>query len=744
MAGAIFVLASAGAAGVAALDTTGNNIALEGTDALYDVTVDVLNACPTATAGGISYLGGGSPPGAAQMVSNFQQIAPMSRSLKTVELCSEQAVSSLYTAPCSAPCSGYLDMTSCTADAHCSWTNKCVNTQATCNAIAATSSQCGWDGGACVACTAFTDQTACLTAKVQGAAICAWTGSACTSGAINLSSHLAADLLLGLDSVALVANQANACTTAAQNGFGAASMTVTSDGSATGTAVTGCTGCGAGTATYTFVDAFDALKLLYFGLHHDDPTTPTYDCGSPARRTMIRQWRNVFSTDCPSGDAACPAGITHAWRHGDVSGTTEAFINILAGGDLPNKGATRVGIGTPVKITPALLRMNAFCNSSDANSTASPPPTTNGGAADFSDFDPVRTSCALNSGTIGDDVCGAFPTPASPIKFRGDLGVVLPVVLPDLTSVHAAEVYNAVNGTIQTCSGSCTPVNTIKSSQSTGILCPGGAPNIGGECLMPFLFSGGANDPRCYSTHTVKCSDSSGSPDGRAYNLPIVVPTAEVPLNQRGGNPFQWAVNTYLRPISSAFFRIHETHHTTASSGLCLETDAVSQIGCLVDSDPCSVGFSAREAAATFPGSSRVVNKALLVNGVSPFASGADLDANIEAMYTASGAVYPLTRRLYVATFYGFSQLKGGEAALASCFENDTLTSGAMTARHFVKIPAAGSKPAGVQCLDYDETKATTTQPPPPNTPGSAAEALAGCGFASNVDACAGVTITHP
>jgi hypothetical protein len=748
MVGAVLLLSATGAASVAALDTTGNSVALNGSDTLHDVAVDVLNSCPTALlTDGTSYEGGGSGVGVAQMAANLQQVSPMSRALASGELCSQASVAAVYTAPCNAPCAGHTDMTSCNADSRCFWASGkgCSSTQTTCNSVVLTPRECGWNGSSCVACSTFTTQSSCLASQVQGATVCAWNGTSCAIDA-NLSSHLAASLLIGLDGVSVLANTTNACTTSSQNGFGASSMSVTSDGTASGVPVTNCAGCDGGTATYRFGDAFDALKLLYFGLHHDGPTTPTYDCASPARRTLIRQWRYVFSTDCPAGDAACPNGITHAWRPGDLTGTAEALISILAGGDLPNKGSASVGIGTPPKTTPATLKMNPFCNSADATSALSPPPTSNAGASDYVDDDPLRTNCASNTGTgasaVGDDVCEGFRTPTSTLKFRGDLGIVLPVVLPDTTSTRADEVYNSIAGT-HACTGSCTPVSVIKSNQSTGIPCPDGTANIGGQCLMPFTPTSNGNDPRCYATNTNKCADTSGSPDGRMYNLPVVVPTTDVPQAQRGGNPFQFAVDTFLKPVRGAFYRIHETHKAIASAGTCLEDDATSQIGCLVDSDPCSVGFAGREAAATFPGGSAVVNKALLIKGVSPFASGADPDANIEALYTGSGTLYPLSRRLYVSTYYGFSQLKGGESALASCFMNDTLTSSVIATHNFVRIPAAGAKPAGVQCLDYDETAPATTSPPVPNTPGSGAQALPGCGFSTNLDACAGVAITH-
>src|SRR5580692_3973545 len=90
--GAAFLLAGAGAASVAALDTTGSNLALNGSDTLFDVTNAVIASCNTQfsdfASQGITYLGGGS----GAMDINTQQVSPMSRALKNSEFCSIPAV----------------------------------------------------------------------------------------------------------------------------------------------------------------------------------------------------------------------------------------------------------------------------------------------------------------------------------------------------------------------------------------------------------------------------------------------------------------------------------------------------------------------------------------------------------------------------------------------------------------------------------------------------------------------------
>lgn len=77
VASATFLLIGGGASVVGALD----NVALQGSDTLEEVTKDVLMACPGATSAGISYAGGGSSTGENAMAAGRQTVSPMSRFL---------------------------------------------------------------------------------------------------------------------------------------------------------------------------------------------------------------------------------------------------------------------------------------------------------------------------------------------------------------------------------------------------------------------------------------------------------------------------------------------------------------------------------------------------------------------------------------------------------------------------------------------------------------------------------------
>ena len=652
--GAAILLAGVGAASLAAAaDTTGSNIALNGSDTLFDVTQTVIAGCSAQFSDfatqGITYLGGGSGVGAGQMDGNLQQVSPMSRALKNTEYCS----------------------------------------------------------------------------------IAAPANAGLTEG-----------LLVGIDGVAIVANDANACSTSAANGFGTTSaFAVTNDGTATGGTPASCPGCDAsnnytfgasGSSLYSGQPSFDALAVLYFGLTHDG----TYNCASPVRKSLIRNWKNLFTSDCTAGDGICTGGLTHAWRRSDLSGTTDAFVSVL---NPPGKG-----IGTLSNVpVGAAKKSNPFCNSLDAQGSGTTV-TSFGGASDFSDQDPVRTNCVAGK----DGVCAGFKFGTTTGSFAGDLGVVQVILMPDATSALASDFYPPVN-----CTASCTLVAPIKGNQiPVGFKCPGGGSTIGGACLMPFAGTSSNPDPRCVTANTTHCADLSGRPDGRQYNLVTVVSASQVAAAQRGATPFGFAIDANKRLLTGSYYRIHSVsagannvpNPTTGATGTCKENDDTSQIGCLADSDPCSVGYAGREAAKGYPGTGTPITpqpdslKALAVNGTPPFTpGGGDPDAALKNLLQPAGTtpLYPLARRLYFNTLYGFGNLQGGEKELAACYGNNSIIGPAISGHGFVAIPG------GVQCLDYPEDGATTGTPPP-NVQGGGNVALGGCGLGlTGQDAC---TVSPP
>ncbi len=558
-------------------------------------------------------------------------------------------------------------------------------------------------------------------------------------GTVPESQSATEGLLVGIDGVSEVANQTNSCSTGgAANGLGHASMSIQTGGTGT---TTGTYTFGSG--IYAGLPSFDALSVLYFGLTNDG----VYNCASDTRKSLIANWKNLFSTDCGAGDGTCSAGLTHAWRRSDLSGTTDAFVSVI--------NPSGRGIGTlstaPVGAT---TKVNPFCNSADANGG----PATFGGSADFSDLDPVRTVCGA-SGAV-DDVCESYKFQKVTGLFNGDLGVVLPVLIPDASTTVSGDIYPT-----QACSNQnfCALVAPIKINfLDPNYLCPGSnLPPNQGFCYMPVIDNVG-NDPRCVSAVQQKCFDVTLKPDGRQYNLPVVVNASQfvAPFTKfKSTTPYQFAIDVNNRPLAGSFFRIHShqpgLHNvpdpTAGSTGICQENDDTSQIGCLVDSDPCSLGYAGREAAKAYPGVGSPALptsepfKALAIDGVTPFtpdaiaiaatgpfATGlANPDLGLQNLIAPPGTLplYPLARRLYFATTFGFSNLQGGEKELAQCYGTNSITGPAISGHGFVAVPT------GVSCLDYPETRPTAAAAP--NVQGSGNAALGGCAAGSNGNACA-------
>jgi hypothetical protein len=483
--------------------------------------------------------------------------------------------------------------------------------------------------------------------------------------------------------------------------------------------------------------------VLYFGLTHDG----SYDCASPVRRSLVKSWRNLFAADCAAGDATCASGLTHAWRMSDLEGATDAFVRIL---NPPGKALGRV----PVPFINQPAGANPFCNSFDANH----PGTTSGaGDSDFQDLDPLRTNC--ESGGGGEGVCEGYQNFRTNGLYDGDLGVVLPIVYPDSSVTLPSDLYPTKPCSDSVCVLVAAGKNTVIPDTFT---CPGsGLPLNQGYCFVPAL-DAATGDPRCISSSQSKCFDVIGKRDGRAYNMGVVVAQSQFnhgnfPKYKFPGVAYQFALDSWGRVYGNTFYRVHAQapglgnvpDPVAGTTGLCTQADATSQIGCLVDSDPCSVGLGTRASARGFPGTGAPAIptaqplKAMAVNGVPPFTPGGDPDLGLRNLLAAPGSspLYPLAHRLFLNTTYGFGNLLGGEKELAQCFGTASILSPAMLASGLVP------NPAGPRCVDYPEMGPNST--PSPNTQGTGNADLPGCAAAVENDACvaspptdiAGVTV---
>ncbi|HVY39013.1 MAG TPA: hypothetical protein VHM31_13805 [Polyangia bacterium] len=668
--GSLFLLVGAGAAAVAAAgnDVNGNNLHLNGSDTLFEVTKEVLSLCPGASSRGIVYDGGGSGVGIVQQQANNQRVSPGSRAMKNTEYCP--------------------------------------------------------------------------------------TGTATNNGAPVSTAANSEALLLGIDGLSIVTNKDVSCssTTGAANGLGKASFPVS------------------GNPDYTVSSSFDVLNLLYFGLHNGTggSTANSYGCGSVQRRALVSAWTNLFRTDCSTGDTVCSTGLTHAWRRADVSGTADAFVGIL---NPPGRG---LGTISTVPAAGRSRKTEPFCNSHDANNgttsyldegaPGSLATLTYWSGGDMQDEDPIRINSNANTATstTGDSVSRGQQAGKN---FAGTLGLVLPILPPDAPNIGLADAYPTAN-----CSTSCDLVAIIRTNQiPNGFTCPDGTAPTLGKCYQPVISSANP-DPRCIATNSTKCFGAVGNPDGRAYNLATVVLASQLPTaNQATGATYQYALDANKRIMSGSFYRIHmrkpapnaAPNASLGQTGICQQPDATQQIGCLVDADRCSIGFAGREAAQDFPGTGTPINpvaeplKALAVDApggalTPPFTPGANPDLALQNLLAAPGTTpfYPLARRLYLHTMFGFGDAQlfatnppnadaaSGERELVKCFNNASITTVAISDNGYVPHTTSGG---GIECLDYPEESASTASPPV-NVQGPGNVALPGCGLGgTGHDACTDV-----
>ena len=99
----------------------------------------------------------------------------------------------------------------------------------------------------------------------------------------------------------------------------------------------------------------------------------------------------------------------------------------------------------------------------------------------------------------------------------------------------------------------------------------------------------------------------AGTQDGRSLNFVKVVARSQIQNSNNpliaanlGNKAYQFAEDQNVRLIDHSFYRIHLSQSqnpdltVSGTNGLCYENDDTSQIGCLTNADPCSVGYAGR------------------------------------------------------------------------------------------------------------------------------------------------------
>jgi hypothetical protein len=222
------------------------------------------------------------------------------------------------------------------------------------------------------------------------------------------------------------------------------------------------------------------------------------------------------------------------------------------------------------------------------------------------DNDPIRRAClgskTNNPRAAGEEVC----------NLDGQLGLVLPIPATDfIPAQNPGLVQYPTNACTNSFVGGSAPAVftcPLKSAAKHSGECPNGDSLIGGLCVVPVDATGGSS--QCVATKATVSTlqnRSLGTPDGRVYNLHMHDGTAA--NDGSVGYVKQQVVTsggTVLLDFAANFGRIHQVETIFASGGTppvpCHSSLATDQIGCLVQADPCSIGFAGDGARTDNPG----------------------------------------------------------------------------------------------------------------------------------------------
>lgn len=476
-------------------------------------------------------------------------------------------------------------------------------------------------------------------------------------------------------------------------------------------------------------------------------------------------------TDSNPDSATVEPGLRHAFRRAEESGTTDVFLAQLS---LPAVNFQQTAVGN-ASVIPAgstatqtavyrALANSSFCNVRRPEDDYAPvavgssqiPPMYNigplpaaagpglglvpfdpsGGAAarslspympEMMDQDPIRRKCfgpkvttAASPNAPREEVCSA----------DGQLGVVLTIDPPPVLTTAQRYPVKPCEDTLDFQFG---PAPTRPTGDP--VRCPNGDAPQDGQCLLPtrteptqpggFAFdclNNGLNAPAAIFDSDGNGSEYSDAPgtdgvgnaDGRAYNLILRAPDGTIRTVTRP-NPI--ALGTMTVPATGAFYRIHSSRSgrpaPNSTGAVCAtQDDATDQIGCLVQANPCSLGYAGGGAVSNNPGT-----VAALVNGVAP------TPTNVQAL-VVGGTTYPIARKLYLNSLRGFDTLltssdpaaptgKDAELDLVKCFSNlpfstaaafGTPINVASSSFGFVPLPAPTvGGPAKAICEDFKD-----------------------------------------
>jgi cysteine-rich repeat protein len=508
----------------------------------------------------------------------------------------------------------------------------------------------------------------------NGSGICTsskWTATNTgTTGPVN-----AQGIVIGLDAVDVLSSL--------QAG-GAATCNGTADNAGTGLAYS--------SSANSLSSWKQVLALVYGG---KDPVTGAVDCNQASRQALVKNWSNLMQNACANGTATCSdvkhtvvgvagtAPLWHAFRRDDASGTSDVFASVL--GLSPSTSASsNNGFGaspycnalnwdvTTANTSCALGGTKQFVGPGGVldpvvndGTHRRPPPGTWGDSPDptgpnsadvlptsLQDNDPIRRPClgggTNNAARTGEEVC----------NIEGTLGLVLPIPASDFIPKENTNPQ-LVQYPVNNCSGAfiaaaapkvfnCAPLRATKHNGE----CPNGDQLQGGQCIVPI--DAANNTSQCVATKatvTAFAARNVGSADGRAYNVHMLNGVATDGAGAYVQQHIATASGTLSLDFVGGYGRIHQVESLVTTLKSCQLVDATDQIGCLTQSDPCSIGY-AGDTGKTWgqraPGGAVASNiDAVRVNQVAPTVTTVQL--------LGKTGEYPLSRKLYFSTLLGFS-----------------------------------------------------------------------------------------
>lgn len=423
---------------------------------------------------------------------------------------------------------------------------------------------------------------------------------------------------------------------------------------------------------YVISDWKDVLRLLYTGCKNTDGSCAnTVDriarCSSPERQELIANWANLFEgVACPQA-AGCPAGLRHAYRRDDYSGTTGNFLSFIGVAQVYSyyqEARTSVVGGVPLKIQEP-PQNHSFCDGGHAEGLL---PTHLGPAtAQFPDgeplytnADPIRTPCAPE-----DDLCGP----------DGKLAVVRAVRTEPYVPGNAYATHQ------------CKRSFEYKQYINTALpVCPDRTKPSAGRCRFPFFEDGSFKTFNCLTSARQASPAAVAGTDGRVYNFVIHENDGTVIFEdgrtRRMPYVAQWRQNQARLDNSP----LANGKAFTPSQLVCIESDATRTIGCLTANSRCTLGFAGREAAFndTQP-TVHLANEPVKLNGLT------SSNANIAA------EAYPLSRLLWLNASRGFENImidcKNRGGSKAYCEDQRRI------AQEFFNVGQAGNLLTNI-CLD--------------------------------------------